>query len=318
MKKNIWNFLHSKINEDQTLILLIVVESKGSAPGRKGFKMTLSEDGQMFGTIGGGKIEFDLIEYSKSLLKQNKNVIELKHFVHNKSDSDSSGMICGGSQDVAIITINKTHSSIISQIELSEKDSNSKKISINSKDFTIGETEKGSPKFYFKKDENYWEYSEKVGLKEKVYIVGAGHVGIATANLLNRLNFETVLLDNRGDLNLAEINQNEIKFTEIENYSSVNKYIEFGYNSYVVIVTFEHSGDQEALKALIDKDLKYLGMMGSRRKIKEIKDNLLRSGLKEQDFEKVHSPIGVNIKSESPDEIAISIAAEIIDVKNRN
>ncbi|MBI9070679.1 MAG: XdhC family protein [Melioribacteraceae bacterium] len=318
MKKNIWKFILTKLEKNISVVLLVVAQSKGSAPGRQGFKMAVSGDNELFGTIGGGKIEFDLVEYSKKIIAENESVKELKKFVHQQSEKDSSGMICGGSQDVIIWKFCEDDIENINVLLEAEKNFIPKIVSFNNNRLEITKCNLKTMKYVFSLENEDWEYSEKAGISDKVYIVGAGHVGLATANLLNLLNFEVILLDHRNDLDLSSINKNEIKFQIIDKYVNVDQFLEEGENSYVVIVTFEHSGDEEALKSLIGKNLKYLGMMGSKRKVKEIKENLLKAGIKEEIFENIHSPIGVKIKSETPDEIAVSIAAEIIDVKNSN
>ena len=86
--------------------------------------------------------------------------------------------------------------------------------------------------------------------------------------------------------------------------------------SYIIIVTPMHAGDKETLKSVINKNVKYIGMMGSKRKIKTIFESLRENGIDENLFIRVHTPIGLEIEAESPEEIAVSIAAEVIKVKN--
>jgi xanthine dehydrogenase accessory factor len=91
-----------------------------------------------------------------------------------------------------------------------------------------------------------------------------------------------------------------------------------GFNVYAVIVTFSHKSDQMVLKQLLGKKIKYLGMMGSEMKVKTIFGKLREEGILQEQLDRVFAPIGLNIHSESPEEVAISIAAQIISVKNGN
>ncbi|MFX0209656.1 MAG: XdhC family protein, partial [Candidatus Hodarchaeota archaeon] len=100
--------------------------------------------------------------------------------------------------------------------------------------------------------------------------------------------------------------------------------IEFEKDSYIVIITYSHELDEQILKYLLSKHQKefytwkYLGMIGSKRKVKEIFSRLESQGIDPRLLERVHAPIGVPIRSQTPEEIAISIAAEIIDVQNKD
>ena len=100
-------------------------------------------------------------------------------------------------------------------------------------------------------------------------------------------------------------------------YKKAIKYIPEGDDIYVVIMTFAHKDDRKVLKRLLNKKVKYLGMMGSEEKVASIYAKLEEKGFSAKDLKHVDAPIGVSINSQTPDEIAISIAAKIIKVKNR-
>ena len=99
-------------------------------------------------------------------------------------------------------------------------------------------------------------------------------------------------------------------------YKKIVDLVPVGPNSYVVIMTFGHKSDETVLRQLLDKNVKYLGMMGSKRKVQAIFSSLLLAGASEIQLDKVDAPIGLSIGSQTPAEIAVSIAAKIIQVKN--
>ena len=116
---------------------------------------------------------------------------------------------------------------------------------------------------------------------------------------------------------MSELEQNEYADEIIiTKYEEIGNYITEGELSYIMIVTPMHAGDKDTLKSVIHKNVKYIGLMGSKRKIKSIFDTLSEDGVDEKLFDRVHTPIGLEIEAESPEEIAISIAAEVIKVKN--
>ncbi len=158
-------------------------------------------------------------------------------------------------------------------------------------------------------------YKEYIGLPLISYIAGGGHVGLAVSRVMKTLGFYVVVFDHREDVFTIKQNKfaDEIIITKYEDIG--NKIIE-SERSYIIIVTPMHAGDKDTLKSVIHKNVKYIGMMGSKRKIKSIFDALSNDGIDKNFFDKVHTPIGIEIEAETPEEIAISIAAEIIKVKN--
>ena len=104
----------------------------------------------------------------------------------------------------------------------------------------------------------------------------------------------------------------------LKNYSTIARHIPSGQNNYVVIMTFGYRTDDEAIDLLINKNFKYFGVLGSAKKIEEMFDGYKREGFDDNVLQKIHAPIGLPIRSQSPEEIAVSIAAEIIKVKNQS
>jgi xanthine dehydrogenase accessory factor len=147
------------------------------------------------------------------------------------------------------------------------------------------------------------------------YVAGGGHVGLAVSRVMKSIGFYVIVFDHREDVFTIEQNKyaDEIIITK---YEEIGEKVIESERSYVIIVTPIHAGDKLTLKSVINKNLKYIGMMGSARKIKTIFDALRAEGVDENLFKKVHTPIGLEIEAETPEEIAVSIAAEIIKVKN--
>ena len=102
----------------------------------------------------------------------------------------------------------------------------------------------------------------------------------------------------------------------VSDYSSIEHLVSAGRDHYVVIMTFGYRTDDIALRALMKKEFAYLGLLGSRSKIEKMFDEYRHEGIAEKYLSRIHTPIGIPIKSQTPEEIAISIAAEIIKIKN--
>ena len=310
-----WNFILKTISSDKKAVLLVVAESSNSSPGRQGFKMVVNEDSDMIGTIGGGIMERSMTEYALDLLleKKSKKIKRLQHT--DKTKFEKSGLICGGFQTIIFSVIDKTQTKLIENILSSINAKQKSELIISPLRIEFNSTESVLPvSFLYKSDED-WNYIESIGLPLISYIAGGGHVGLAVSRVMKSLGFYVVVFDHREDVYTIKQNQFADEII-ICNYDEIGSKIIEGERSYIIIVTPMHAGDKATLKSVLNKSVKYIGMMGSKRKIKTIFEALLNDGVNDELFKKVHTPIGIEIEAESPEEIAISIAAEIIKVKN--
>jgi len=157
-------------------------------------------------------------------------------------------------------------------------------------------------------------YIEPISQPAKLTIFGAGHITRALAPLMRSTGFRvTVVEDNPevlGDDRLADIE--EVRSEDMESYA---KKLPAESNAYIVILTRGFSKDKAVLEHVIGRDFRYVGMVGSGKKIKTIKEDLISKGMDREHFSKLHAPVGLDIGAETPEEIALSIAAEIVSVR---
>lgn len=158
-------------------------------------------------------------------------------------------------------------------------------------------------------------YIEPIIPNANLYIFGAGHVGSALAKFAMDFGFHITLIDHRKDI-LEKANIQGAKLVQDE-FVKAAKSLTFSTNDYIVIVTPKHAYDEEVLAVCGKKPFTYLGMIGSKSKValarkRLIEEKILTSG----ELDKVDMPIGVKFNAQTPEEIAISILAKLIDVKN--
>jgi xanthine dehydrogenase accessory factor len=158
-------------------------------------------------------------------------------------------------------------------------------------------------------------YIEPLSKPAKLYIFGAGHIGKILAGYAPDMNFDTYLIDWRTDL-LG--NPENFRYKQVcKQYLEAVNEIVFDQQSYIVIVTPNHEMDEDVLAALGKKDVAYLGLIGSKRKIETLTKLFLKENiLTKEELERVDMPIGIKFNAITPAEIAISILAKLIDVKN--
>ncbi len=313
----IWSFIQEELSENNNVMLITVVERTGSSPGIVGFKMAVSETGAMTGSIGGGVMEYNMVELAKKEAKNGNLKAFVKRQVHDtNAEKDKSGLICSGEQTHAFIPLDKSKIDIINRILVKLDIGENGVLSLNQDGISFDENKTLPDEINYRiNDENNWEYTEQLGLKDTVYIFGAGHVSLPLSQILRVLDFKVVVLDDRKDLSTFDNNVYAHQ-KRIVDYKNITDIVPDDEHSFAVIMTVAHKSDTIVLKQLVSKNLKYLGMIGSKTKIKTIYENLIKEGVKEADLAKVDAPIGLSINSKTTAEIAISIAAKIIQVKN--
>lgn len=313
----LWKFIHEKLLLGERVVLIAVLNSKGSSPGKAGFKMAVAANNQFIGTMGGGEMELKILEQCRKILSSNRKVCKLEKLYHSSSTNKlKSGLICAGTQTIFTCSLSKTDLNVILKIiDIYE----SKGIGI------LKYSDKGivlnigahNPDTILLKNENNpnWTCEENIGILNTIYIAGGGHMGLALARQMEILGFYVVIFDERKEIKTISDNvfADEIIITAYEN---IGEFIKEGNYSYAAVVTSSYLSDKKALKQILKKKLKYIGLMGSAAKIKKIFEELKADGVKQKDIKKVHAPIGIKIKAETVEEIAVSIAAEMIRIKN--
>ncbi len=159
-------------------------------------------------------------------------------------------------------------------------------------------------------------YIEPVVPTPKVFIFGGGHISLFVAKISAMAGFQVVVIDDRPQFASKE-RFPEAEEVIAEEFPFAFPRLKVNRSSYLVIVTRGHAYDQEVLEWAIDKEVRYIGMIGSRRKIKTVYDNLTAKGIDAKKFQRVHAPIGLNIGALTPEEIAVAIVAEMIQERRK-
>lgn len=316
---NTWQFIFNKLTASVDVMLLYVLESKGSSPGRQGFKMGVAADGDFQGTIGGGIMEHKFVEMAKAMINKNNEAGHLYKQVHDKNAlTDQSGMICSGEQTIFLYRVKQSDKVQIEQLLQSLKQNRNGLLELTRAGIMFSDTNPGFD-YHFEKDANAgFLYAEKTGYKNILHIIGGGHCALDLSKLMHNMDFYTVLYEERAGLNTMDQNVFVHEKHVVGSYNELTKLIEGGKNVYAVIMTFGYRSDDIALRALLKKQFKYIGMLGSKKKIEKMLVEYRAENIDESLLNQVHAPIGLQIKSQTTDEIAISIAAEIIAIKNKD
>ncbi len=291
------------ITED--LVLVTIIDTKGSAPRHAGSKMLVTKNDIIEGTVGGGAGEYESMLEAQKLIKSKGFLI--MDITRLGDDPKDSLMICGGVNKLMLQYIdNKTKTIFQETLELNSK-GHTVKLRTN---LTNGQIE--IVDFNTKDSEGY--FYDVIAPVNNLLILGGGYVGYAIYQLADILGFEVTVFDDRQEFVSKDRFPNAIRLGSGEYNDLLNSYNFNGF-TYVTVVTRGHLQDAECVKGVIDKENKYIGLIGSKRKINLIIEDLKESGYSKEKINKIHAPIGLDIGAETPEEIAISIMAEIIGEK---
>lgn len=316
-----WTLIHKSLQQNLPVILLYVVESHGSSPGRQGFLMAINAPGELEGSIGGGIMEHKFVELVKDTLQSapTNPDLSLRTQYHDKRAAhNQSGMICSGDQTILLYRVQPDDEPAVQAIVTCLATNRNGTLTMGPAGIQFTPDLLPEVDYLFRQaSDDEWIYQEKIGYKNQLYIVGGGHCALALSQLMSRMDFYIRVFDDRPDVHTMRLNEAAHEKIVINNYSELAHLIPAGRNQYVVIMTVGYRTDDLALRALLDKEFTYLGVLGSRTKINKLMKDYRSEAIEEEKLARIHSPIGLAIHSQTPEEIAISIAAEIIGVKNR-
>lgn len=321
MKKQlqVWKLIARSLEQNIPVMLLYVLESAGSSPGREGFSMAVNVMGEMQGSIGGGIMEHKFVEMAKMKLNTGDKETKIYRQIHDKASvQHQSGMICSGEQSNFAYRITLAHKDAVNRIiESLENNKNGRlTLSAHGISFTDDVPEEDFRFESHDEDETDWLYEEKTGYKNVLHIIGAGHCSLALSKIMSNMDFYIHLYDERKELNTFFENEYAHQKTIVDDYRELQNLKQSGNQNYVVVMTLGYRTDDIAVRALMEKDFTYLGVLGSKKKIEKMFAAYRLEGIDESLLNKIHAPVGISINSQTPEEIAVSIAAEIIGVKN--
>jgi len=349
-KKNVYFRLPDYLDREAEACLAVLLRTSGSTPQVAGSAALFTAAGLVLGTVGGGILEAEAEEQARRSLRAGNRRPYLREIRLEAEFAEEDGAVCGGSADILIDPSIRETASVFSEVRRSllEREpgvlltligdpsspaARVKRHWLRKKDFgklgalrlqrhaedirrTFGEGRPGLLRLG-RGGRYHSLFVEPLFPLPRLLIAGAGHVGRAVAHLGSLLDFEVTVIDDRPEYASRE------RFPEADRIivGDIGKSIsEFplGPDAFVVIVTRGHSRDAEALRSSVGREAAYLGMIGSRRKVRLLRREFLKKGwASPEEMERVHSPIGLEIGSKTVEEIAVSIAAELVLVRSR-
>ena len=168
-----------------------------------------------------------------------------------------------------------------------------------------------------KQMEKEWEVSLPLLNRRRVAVFGAGHCGVALANAMHRLDYEVTVIDSRSDISTTEGLTKSIKLL-VTDFEGAAACVDHPNHTVAIVMTYSMDTDIKALLGLLDKGFDWIGLMGSQVKIAHIRQKLQHKGFSDLQIAQIVAPVGLDFNSDTPEEIAISIAAKILLKRESN
>jgi xanthine dehydrogenase accessory factor len=282
---------------NQPFALALIAGTKGSSPQRAGAKAIFFADGKIAGTLGGGCLEAEVHARALTALKTGQPVDFAMVLDHDFGWDD--GLICGGSVNGVILPQAAKAKNLWQQLAAVTAPV---RWGVR-KDFSIARAVDG--------DAGPWLYEETVSPPVDLWIAGSGHVAQAVAPLALQLDFAVTIFDDRPELANHEFFPAAARL-HVAGWHELLKFRPPA-NAFGLIVTRGHQHDALALSEWIHFPFAFLGLIGSRRKARIIRDQFLRQKLATaEEFDRVACPVGLDIAAVGTEEIAVSIVAQLI------
>ncbi|HFB99556.1 MAG TPA: XdhC family protein [Phaeodactylibacter sp.] len=340
--KDIFSEIKNWSTAGKKFAIATVIKTWGSAPRLVGASMAISADEEILGSVSGGCVEGAVVKAALAIIES--GVPKLLHFGVSDEDAWAVGLSCGGKIDVFVEPFIKTKNDPVENLiweklaiaidnnngcvllsRLSEEQSAHVFINANGSFIKNLEAdsliEKGLRAYKERKNQIIEDlgvsyFAQVFQAKSKLIVIGAAHISVDLVDLANQFGFETIVIDPRG------LFTNKTQFINAPNQmykkwpAEVLPNLSLDAYTYAVMLTHDPKIDDQALHIFLKSEVAYIGALGSRKTAAKRVNRLKEAGFSEAEIARIHGPVGINIHAKKPKEIALSILAEIISVKN--
>lgn len=330
--RNLFERLRRTLDSGGDAVLVTVVASSGSTPRGAGARMLVTDEGRVCGTIGGGAVEYRAQQLAGDVLAAKSSRME--RFVFRKNEVQDLGMVCGGDVTVYFHYLSAQNSDLAAVAQAAEAL------------FAAGEPcwlvtglfpggglslygarrgligpdvpapvldEAGAAPRQVEADGTLW-YIEPLLRGGVVYIFGGGHVAQALVPALTAVDFRCHIIEDREEFCRPGLFPG-VERTHLLQPRDFERALPIGAEDYVCIMTRGHKDDMECEAFALRTPARYIGVIGSRKKTAAVNAQLRERGFTDDDLKRVTTPIGLSIGAQTPAEIAVSIAAQLIQVR---
>ncbi len=330
--RNMLKLMEERLRAGDDLCLVTVIASSGATPRGAGARMLVSSAGRLCGTIGGGAVEYRSEHIAADVLRDRTS--GERDFSLTRDDVQNLGMICGGAVNVFFRYIPAGDAETLALCAEAGR-----RLEKGEDMWLLSEISDGGRLGLFSQEDGFfgidapawvkeimtrhplrriWEgrdfYVEQISSSGRVYIFGCGHVAQELEPVLTHVGFRCVCMDDRPEFASRGLfpSAEDVKLVDFERIAD---YVTIGPEDYVCVMTRGHAFDSVVQAQVLRTPACYIGVIGSKHKTAGVQKQLREQGFTDSDFARVTTPIGLEIKAETPAEIAISIAGQLIALR---
>lgn len=340
--KNVLRFIVRELSQGRPVVSPVIISSTGSTPRSAGSRMALARDGRSAGSIGGGPSEARAMAEGREIFTHKTPRLLSVDFTGR--EAARAGLICGGRQEILLDCISAGEDNLLLFSRLLEEwdqgigntlftviESTGSQISITARTMDISSLPRSLPHALRNRassrgkktrlpqsvrEDRFVLFQEPLHPPGTLYVAGAGHVGRASAELASTVGFNTIVLDDRSEFLTRDRFPGAAELRLVPDFENCFVPAEPDLNSFILIVTRGHVHDRNVLAQALDTRAGYIGMIGSAKKRDAIYESLLSQGVPRSQIDRVHCPVGLSIGADTPEEIAVSIVAQLIQVRS--
>ena len=316
-----WERVHGHLSARSRVFVACVAEHARGSPGTAGAKLLVAESGELFGTIGGGAMEHRLVQQARALLQNDGQGTGKHTVVHREAaGGDASGLICEGSQtNVFCVLGGPRDLDSVRSIAATVRNDQRGWIEIDDAGLRLVEDRAGSdaPRITLTEADGAWRYREDLLNRRRLAVIGGGHCAAALGEVMAPLGYRVNFFDTRTHVVSHDRATAAGRLSIVSDYSDAGPAIAHPESTAVVVMTADYRTDVRALLGVAALPFPFLGLMGGRKKVERIFSLLREEGLSRETIDRIHAPVGLDIGSETPEEIAISIAAQVLRERTR-
>ena len=351
---NLYNAIPDLIQSKKPFAIATVTETSRSTPQKPGSSALFGENGLLDGTVGGGRVEYDIQKKAAGALHSGESGYFGFDLDEDLEQDDS--VICGGGMHILLDVEPQKHLSVFKVLRdayvnripgvlatVATRPEQSGGFVIDRFWLTAQDPEKYDEQLgpegaievkkmfdkpvpggfrsltgqFTRESPGVYVFLESIVPLPELWIAGAGHVGKALAHMGKLLDFEVTVWDDRKEF-ANKKNLPDADYVISGNLKTTFGTMEPGKETFIVIVTRGHHQDSDVLKAFIGSGAGYIGMIGSRKKLVRVREQFIEQGwATPEQWDQIHAPIGLKIHSKTVQEIAVSIAAQLVEVRYR-
>ena len=330
--KKLFKQLSETLAGGKDAVLVTVVASSGSTPRGAGARMLVTDEGRVYGTIGGGAVEYRAQQVAAEVLAAKSSRME--SFILRRNEVQDLGMVCGGDVTVCFHYLSPQNDGLPAVVQAAEElfaagepswlvtglfpggglSLYGTKRGLVGPDVPVAVLEQAGPAPVQVEAGEKTYYIEPLLRGGVVYIFGGGHVSQALVPALTAVDFRCQVIEDREEFCRPELFPG-VERTHLLQPQDFERALSIGPEDYVCIMTRGHKDDMVCEAFALRTPAHYIGVIGSRKKTAAVNAQLKEQGFTDDDLGRVTTPIGLSIGAQTPAEIAVSIAAQLIQVR---